>query len=129
MQETTEKKRVLIVDDDQIVRLLIAKVVRKYNAESVMACDGREARELLNGSEPFALIFLDLFVPHVTGWDLLEEIRTKPAGKGAAIVIFTGAVVSKTEKEALNGKVSAYVNKETFSLAEFDKLVSGFLNP
>jgi CheY-like chemotaxis protein len=129
MAQMNEKKRVLIIDDDEIVRMLIAKVVGKYDAEVVMARDGLEAQAMIRSKETFALILLDLLIPHVTGWDLLNEIRTNPLIKDVPVVVFTGASVSQAEKEALGSRVSAFVSKEKFDLAEFDKLVSSFLCP
>jgi len=123
-----EKKRVLIVDDDEIVRLLIAKVVGKYDAEVLMAGDGNEARAIIGKGISFDLILLDLFVPYVTGWDLLDEVRANPVTMNTSVVILTGASVSKAEKEALGSKVSAFVDKEKFNLVDFGKLVEGFLN-
>jgi CheY-like chemotaxis protein len=88
-----------------------------------------QAQAMIRSKETFALILLDLLIPHVTGWDLLNEIRTNPLIKDVPVVVFTGASVSQAEKEALGSRVSAFVSKEKFDLAEFDKLVSSFLCP
>ncbi|OGV67425.1 MAG: hypothetical protein A2283_10845 [Lentisphaerae bacterium RIFOXYA12_FULL_48_11] len=123
----SEKKRVLIVDDDEVVRLLIGKVLDKYGVITVTARDGIEARTILGNNEAFNVIFLDLFIPHVTGWDLLDEIRSGNVNKDAAVVIVTGAALSDPEKESLGNRVSAFVDKEKFNLVEFDKLVASLL--
>ena len=123
----SEKKRELIVDDDEVVRLLIGKVLDKYGVITVTARDGIEARTILGNNEAFNVIFLDLFIPHVTGWDLLDEIRSGNVNKDAAVVIVTGAALSDPEKESLGNRVSAFVDKEKFNLVEFDKLVASLL--
>jgi len=118
---------VMIVDDDEVVRLLIGKVLDKYGVITVTARDGIEARTILGNNEAFNVIFLDLFIPHVTGWDLLDEIRSGNVNKDAAVVIVTGAALSDPEKESLGNRVSAFVDKEKFNLVEFDKLVASLL--
>ena len=123
----SEKKKVLIVDDDEIVRLLIEKVLNKYDVIVTTASDGIAAQAILGKNEAFSLIFLDLFIPHVTGWDLLDEVKASAVNKDAAVVIVTGAAISRSEQVALNNRVSAFVDKEKFNLIEFDKLVSGLL--
>lgn len=123
----SEKKKVLIVDDDEVVCLLIGKVLGKYGVTVVTARDGLEAQTILKNKECFSVIFLDLFIPHVTGWDLLKEIKADMSNKDAAIVIVTGAALSASEKQNLGNSVSAFVDKEKFSLVEFDKLVADLL--
>jgi len=60
-------------------------------------------------------LFLDLILPHISGWDILTVIRNDPATKDTPVVIMTGFSLSDKETERLQGKVFAIINKKTFT--------------
>ena len=121
------KKRVLIVDDDETVRLILTKLTERRGGDPVVAEDGRRAQELLRTAGPFDAIFLDLDIPYASGWEILEEVRSDPAMRDVPVFIVSGAPISSQDKEKLAGKVTAYVNKESFPLAEFQRLIGRIL--
>ena len=68
------KKRILVADDDEDVRIIVAKILRGTGFEVETAVTGREALDKLSEKRPDLLI-LDLMMPEVDGWEVLEEIK------------------------------------------------------
>ncbi len=82
-----EKKRVLVIDDEKNIRELI-----KYNLEEsgfsvVLAADGREALEKLDGEVD--LVVLDLMLPGIDGLALCRRLRNSPDYRGVPIIMLT----------------------------------------
>ena len=123
----SDTKRVLVVDDDPDIRFLIAKVIEKHGAQTTLARNGKEAQQALQELEQFDLVFLDLLMPHVSGWSVLDSIKSSPTGERIPVVMVSGAPISDKEKEKLSQRVTAFVAKDTFKLAEFEELVERLL--
>ena len=124
----TAVKKVLIVDDDKTVCALIGKLVRRHGADAVVVANGKAAEEALKSDTRFDAVFLDLVVPHVSGWDVLKRLRADPRNSGVPVVILSGAPLSYQEKAKLSKEVVAFVDKETFQLEKFDNLVADVLS-
>lgn len=123
-----DNKTILIVEDDPIVRGVISKVAERQGAAVTTACNGKEGQEAVARMAEFDIVFLDLLMPFTSGWDVLDFIKNDEKTKNTAIVIISGAPVSATEKETLSQKVTAFVDKETFNLGEFEGMVENLLN-
>lgn len=123
-----EAKKVLIVEDDPVIQQLIKKLVGMREAAVTIVGSGQEAKRILteqNGR--YDLIFLDLILPEVTGWDILEALTSRPATKDTPIIILTGAILSEKEKEKILRKASAIVEKSKFTLKVFNALLDRWL--
>jgi CheY-like chemotaxis protein len=88
---TESPLRILIADDDELVRLIARAVVQKAGMLGVEAADGAEAMRLLDGSERFDLVLLDLDMPIIGGLDILRRIRAHPETARIPVLILTGA--------------------------------------
>ncbi|MGI8551943.1 MAG: response regulator [Dehalococcoidia bacterium] len=66
--------RILVVDDDSINRMMLSYGVEQEGHIASTAEDGREALELLR-SEPFDLVLLDLLMPEMDGYQVLEQMK------------------------------------------------------
>lgn len=69
--------RVLVVDDQADVRLLLSHLLRAAGLAVVEAADGPEALALLDAGERAEVIVLDVQMPDMDGWTTLEEIRRR----------------------------------------------------
>jgi len=69
-------KKILIVDDEREITRLVKKFLEPEGFEVYTANSGPEALELLESLTP-DFIFLDLFMPGMSGWDVLKEIRKR----------------------------------------------------
>jgi len=120
-------RKVLIVDDDETICSLIRNVTNKHGAMPTVVHTGEGAKTALEGSCHFDVIFLDLILPHMSGWEILDLIKNNSQTKDTPVVILSGAPLLVEEKKRLSKEVVAFVEKETFSLAEFKKMVAELL--
>lgn len=81
------KKRVLVVDDDAVLRDLLCKMFASIGLKAVPAENGREAYELLQIGF-FDLVVTDLQMPVMDGWTLIKKLRRHT--KQLPVVVITG---------------------------------------
>jgi two-component system response regulator VanR len=81
--------RVLVVDDEAPIRGLIAKIVERSGHSVTVARDGGEAIARL-GEEEFGVVVLDLMMPSVDGYAVIDFIRSRGGVRPAIIVITAG---------------------------------------
>ncbi len=84
-----EGRRILVIDDDLAIRVLLQAVLRRLAFEVVLAEDGEVGLSLI-ASEPFDLVLLDLMMPKVNGYEFLERVPFVD-GKRPHIIVFTAA--------------------------------------
>jgi two-component system OmpR family response regulator len=82
----TQAQRLLVVDDDREIRLLLAEQLRGYGYEVATAANGTEMRHALDGMR-VDLVVLDLNLPREDGLTLCRELRAK--GPSPAVVMLT----------------------------------------
>jgi CheY-like chemotaxis protein len=121
------QKTVLIVDDDEIVRLLLAKLAEKCGARPTCVSNGAQAREIFAQGIRFDLICLDLIMPDASGWDILATKHATEAVKDIPVVVLTGAALSDDERGKLLEKAKAVVDKRKLSIPEFEALLARWL--
>jgi CheY-like chemotaxis protein len=95
-----EPPLVLIVDDDPDATLLLAQLVEEAGCRSAHAATGIEALRMAREAPP-ALIFLDLRLPKISGFDVLRILKTDDALKDTPVVIVS--VVGSESRSALTG--------------------------
>lgn len=77
--------RILIVDDDEDIRLLLRLALGAEGHSIVEAVDGRDALDRL-GNDPPDLVLLDLMMPIVDGWEVLRTMGTWDGPPGVVAV-------------------------------------------
>lgn len=108
----TEKKRVLLVEDDESVRQLVRITLEMNDYEVVEAKDGLEGLLLLDMHQPDGVI-LDLMMPDVGGERMLAQLRATPETKRTPVLIITG-------KPEVAPEVIGLVGRENFFPKPFD---------
>lgn len=84
-------RRILVIDDDLAIRVLLQAVLRRLNFEVELAEDGAVGLDKLKGADPFDLILLDLMMPRLNGYEFIERIRERSPDERPHIVVFTAA--------------------------------------
>jgi len=79
---------VLVVDDDASHRTLICDLLEEMGYATRAASNGREALDLLEERMPLAVL-LDLRMPVMSGWSVLEALRTLPRARGLPVLILS----------------------------------------
>ncbi len=80
---------ILVVDDDASHRTLICDALEEMGYRSGQAANGREALDILEGDLPQAVL-LDLRMPVMSGWGLLDALKKMPRARGLPIIIISG---------------------------------------
>lgn len=83
------QSRVLVVDDEPAIRALVAKIVERAGHPVDTARDGAEAIEKLEQTD-YAVIVLDLMMPNIDGYGLIEHLKGREGSKPAVIVVSAG---------------------------------------
>lgn len=107
-----DKKRVLLVEDDDSVRQLVKITLEMNDYDVVEAKDGLEGLLLLDMHHPDAVV-LDLMMPDVGGERMLAQLRATPETKRTPVVIITG-------KPEVAPEVVGLVGRENFFPKPFD---------
>ena len=81
--------RILVVDDNRTITLLLKQMLEAEGHEVLIARDGRQALDLVAKGPP-DLIFLDLNLPEVDGYQVCSRLKHNPATRLIPIVIITG---------------------------------------
>lgn len=74
---TPASQRILVADDDPVIRHLVTTIVRKEGYTPVVVNDGREAIRLLQADANFRVAIFDMVMPHVEGIEIIRHMRTE----------------------------------------------------
>lgn len=86
--QTSERKKILIADDEQDLREALFTIFAASGFEVLVAADGEEAVEKALAEKP-DLLLLDLMMPKMTGQEVLDRLRDDEVGKDIKILILT----------------------------------------
>lgn len=85
-------RKILVIDDDLAIRVLLQAVLRRLKFDVELAEDGAAGLEKLQQQRGIDLILLDLMMPRLNGYEFIEEIGKRyPDGERPHIVVFTAA--------------------------------------
>ncbi|MGE5177627.1 MAG: response regulator, partial [Bacteroidota bacterium] len=107
---TPRRKRLLVVEDDEAERLGVASLLGHDDIEIVTAGSGHEALSRLRGERADCMV-LDLRLPDVSGFDVLEEMRDDPELQDVPVVVFTGKELTLEEDAQLRTMARSVVVK------------------
>jgi len=108
---TTTRHRVLIVDDEESMRLLLARILASGLRVEVTLAGTCEQALKLAGNYAYDAILLDLLMPGVGGFEVLREIRRASPNAAAPVVIVSVLSDAATKERCLKAGASAYVVK------------------
>jgi len=113
------RKVVLVVDDDQDVRELLASVLEDAQYDVLVACDGAEAlRVLAENATTCDIILLDLMMPVMNGWDFRRQQRARAELADIPVLLMSAGAHVFAASGELNA--AAYLVKPV----DFDELLS-----
>ena len=84
-------KRILVVDDDDAIRALLATVLRRRGLRVDMARNGREAVEMLEEGR-YSLVLLDLMMPLMSGYEVLDHIAEASLSNRPFVLVLTAGL-------------------------------------
>jgi CheY-like chemotaxis protein len=110
--------KVLIVDDDPKAVELVAVRIRGMASDVLRAYGGREAIEIARREIP-DLVVLDLMMPDVNGFDVVDALSADPTTAGIPVIVVTASQVTAEERMRLNGGVASVMGKAGFDGKRF----------
>jgi adenylate cyclase len=121
------ERRALVVEDDPDTRVWLRRMLREEGWTVLEAANGREALARLADVAPDVML-LDLIMPEMDGFELIEELRQDEVWRRLPVVVVTGAELSGEDHDRLNGSVRKVLHKTGTSrealLAELHELLA-----
>ena len=114
MYVASQKRRLLIIEDNDIERQGIVELVAHDDIEIVAVPTGAEALAALRASH-FDCCVVDLRLPDISGFDLLDRIQSDPALRDLPVVVFTGKELTESEESRLRSVAKSVVLKDVQS--------------
>jgi CheY-like chemotaxis protein len=113
---------VLAIDDDPLALELTDAILSPHGFSVLRASGGKEGLAIARRELP-SLIILDLLMPEMDGFAVVEHLESDPSTASIPIVVLTGTSLSAEEKRRLNRKVAHLARKTEFDRADFTELV------
>ncbi len=119
----TQAKRILIVEDDRVLRRACEVGLRKRGYEVVTAVDGAEGLSVAL-SQPFDLVLLDMLMPRMSGLEMLTELRRQAPDRTTPVLVLSNSsrVGDRDATRALG--IAGYMVKASLSLDHLAGLVA-----
>lgn len=106
----SKTKRILVVEDEERIRKIISIIIRGEDIDIDEAADGKEALDkVLN--EKYDLIILDLMIPEIDGFGVLDKIRNNPETADLPVIIVSARTSDRDILEGLKGGANYYIPK------------------
>ena len=112
--------RALLVEDDPAIRKLVEKLLSRKGIQVDAAADGRHAIEKLDNT-PYSVVILDLMVPEVNGFEIIDYLKKKHIDVPVAVV----SAVSQQSLTNLDLDIVKVVIAKPFDVDEFTKAIVG----
>jgi CheY-like chemotaxis protein len=114
--------KILAIDDDPMALELVEAVLRPEGYTVLKAAGGEEGITVARSQQP-ALIILDLLMPEVDGFSVVDRLKQDPLTSDIPVVILTSKTLTREDKEQLNGQISYLAQKGEFNRTAFVELV------
>ncbi|MBW8011722.1 MAG: pyridoxal-phosphate dependent enzyme [Chloroflexi bacterium] len=120
--------RILIADDHPHVRRLIKRILQAQGNYTLFeAVDGQAAVDLSQKEKP-DLIILDLMMPELDGFSVLDALKNDPDTANIPVIVVTAKELTNQEKERLNGQIQHLMQKGDFISEELLEEVRSLVN-
>lgn len=125
--------KILIADDSQIMRKIIRTNLLKLGVNQVLECgDGATAYRTIVANPDIKILFTDLNMPVLNGYDLIKQIRSLPKFKNIEIIVISDHLGESAQQSLLAFGVTSYVPKP-FNLINFNEttipIIEALKNP
>jgi two-component system, OmpR family, alkaline phosphatase synthesis response regulator PhoP len=95
------RRHVLVADDEPHIGRIIQMKLEAGPFRVTLAYDGRQALDILDRDDSIDLVLLDLMMPHVSGLDVLAQLRADPRHRDLPCIILTAAGQEQQYRQAM----------------------------
>jgi CheY-like chemotaxis protein len=103
--------QILVADDDPAILRLVKTIVEKEGFDVVMARDGREAYKLLQTSENFVAVILDVVMPHIQGTELARYMQSNQKLMKIPVMMMTAEQNPRLSSESFSAGAVVFLPK------------------
>ena len=106
-------KKILIVDDEPHIRTLLEQTLEELEDQDVeifTACNGKEGLEAIQAENP-DLVFLDVMMPEMNGYEVCRQVKTDEALKDTYIIMLTAKGQEFDKEKGLQMGTNEYITK------------------
>lgn len=129
MAESKKKgKKILIIEDDKFLAKMLSRMLESHQYETIMASTGKEGLVKASAGEA-NLILLDIMLPDIDGFDLLETIKGDQRIKKIPVVIMSNLGQPEDMQQGRALGAQDYLVKSDLSLDEVVNKVRKYLPP
>src|SRR5918996_295799 len=122
-----QRETILVVDDEEDI-LLLCRVNLEFEGYTVItASSGVEALERARSSHP-SLVLLDVMMPTLDGWHVLDALKSEPSMKDIPVVMLTARVQGEDQMRGWSGGAADYIMKP-FSPVALLETIRSVLHP
>lgn len=102
--------RIMVVDDDVGIQILLEKVLKREKYEVTRALSGEEALEKIKVEKP-DLVLLDVMMPGLNGWETLQKIREDEGTRDLPVIMVTVRAGEEDREKSFAARADGHVNK------------------
>ncbi|RME51686.1 MAG: response regulator, partial [Caldilineae bacterium] len=121
-------KRVLVIDDHADDVLLIRRILEAHECHVLEAANGMDGLDMLYANPP-DLVILDLTMPQLDGFAVLDSMRDNPKTRHIPVIILTARDLTSEEESRLQAQADTILHKSTFADADLLQHVDRLLQP
>ncbi len=113
--------RILLVEDNEMNRDMLARRLERKGFEVAVARDGREGIDMALAG-PFDLILMDMSLPVVDGWEATRQIKADPKARAVPVIALTAHAMAGDREKALEAGCDDYDSKPVEFLRLLEKI-------
>ena len=117
--------KILIVDDDAVLRNMYTQKLKGAGYEVVGAQDGEEAYEIFQ-KEKFDLVITDIMLPRVSGTEFLEKLRESKKDRNTSVIAWSNLQDEEEKEKALNLGAKEFLHKGSLTLDQVLDIVKKY---
>jgi two-component system cell cycle response regulator DivK len=119
--------KLLVVEDNPMNMELTVDLLESYGYEVEQAEDGPEALDIINESNNFDLILLDMQLPKMDGLEVLKHLKESENSKNIPVVALTAHAMRGDEDKFINAGCEGYISKP-INIHNFKETVSRYVD-
>jgi CheY-like chemotaxis protein len=120
-------KTILFIEDEAVLQKTLSEVLRQENYKVINALDGESGLNLAKLEKP-DLILLDLILPKMNGFDVLENLKVSPETKNIPVIVMTNLENIENVEKAIEAGATTYLCKAQYSPTEILEKINKILD-
>ena len=120
------KKKILIIEDDNVLRKMYSQKLLTDGHEVIVAADRAVAMDILE-KEDFDLVITDIMLPGMSGNEILEKIMSTKKGKSIPLIAWSNLPKDDDKNKAIELGAKEYLEKGKLTLEDVSETVKKYL--